>query len=61
MNLLQLSRILRLGIKNLMRYKLRAGLTILGIVFGVCSVVAMLSVGEGASQEIQAAIQRLGS
>jgi len=25
----------------------------LGIIFGVCSVVAMLSVGEGANQEIQ--------
>ena len=36
-------------------------LTMLGIVFGVCSVIAMLAIGEGASREAQAAIARLGS
>jgi len=50
-----------LAVKNLSQYKLRAGLTMLGIIFGVCSVVAMLSVGEGANQEIQEKIQRMGS
>jgi len=33
----------------------------LGIIFGVCSVIAMLAIGEGASQETQAIISRLGS
>jgi putative ABC transport system permease protein len=42
-------------------HKLRSMLTMLGIVFGVCSVIAMLAIGEGASQEAQAAIARLGS
>ena len=51
----------KLAVKNLSQYKLRAGLTMLGIIFGVCSVVAMLSVGEGANQEIQDKIQRMGS
>jgi putative ABC transport system permease protein len=51
----------KLAVKNLGQYKLRAGLTMLGIIFGVCSVVAMLSVGEGANQEIQEKIQRMGS
>jgi putative ABC transport system permease protein len=36
-------------------------LTGLGIVFGVASVVAMLAIGEGLSQEAQARIRRLGS
>jgi putative ABC transport system permease protein len=36
-------------------------LTALGIVFGVCSVVAMLAIGEGASFEAQEQIRRLGS
>ncbi|MHC4572698.1 MAG: ABC transporter permease [Planctomycetota bacterium] len=36
------------GIENLLLHKLRSFLTMLGIVFGVGSVVAMLSVGEGA-------------
>lgn len=54
-------RMIKLAVKNLSQYKLRAGLTMLGIIFGVCSVVAMLSVGEGANREIQEKIQRMGS
>ncbi len=54
-------RMVKLAVKNLSQYKLRAGLTMLGIIFGVCSVVAMLSVGEGANREIQEKIQRMGS
>jgi putative ABC transport system permease protein len=36
-------------------------LTVLGIVFGVCSVIAMLAIGEGASFEAQEQIKNLGS
>jgi putative ABC transport system permease protein len=36
-------------------------LTVLGIVFGVCSVIAMLAIGEGASFEAQEQIKSLGS
>jgi len=50
-----------LGVENLLLHKLRSFLTMLGIVFGVGSVVAMLSVGEGASEEALAQIRRLGS
>ncbi|MDH4239006.1 MAG: ABC transporter permease [Phycisphaerae bacterium] len=42
-------------------HRLRSALTTLGIIFGVCSVIAMLAIGEGASQEAQEAIARLGS
>jgi putative ABC transport system permease protein len=51
----------QLGIKSLMLHKLRSALTMLGIIFGVCSVIAMLAIGEGASYEAQEAIKRLGS
>jgi putative ABC transport system permease protein len=51
----------KLGVKSLMLHKLRSGLTMLGIIFGVCSVIAMLAIGEGASYEAQEAIKRLGS
>ena len=51
----------RLGIKSLMLHKLRAALTMLGIIFGVCSVIAMLAIGEGASFEAQQEIKKLGS
>lgn len=58
------SRLLRnihLGIKTLLLHKLRSCLTMLGVVFGVGSVIAMLAVGEGASQEALAQIRKLGS
>jgi putative ABC transport system permease protein len=51
----------RLGIKSLLLHKLRSVLTMLGIIFGVCSVIAMLAIGEGASYEAQEAIKKLGS
>jgi putative ABC transport system permease protein len=44
-------RIVRLGLKSLLLHKLRSSLTTAGILFGVASVIAMLAVGEGASQE----------
>ena len=50
-----------LGIENLLLHKLRSFLTMLGVVFGVGSVVAMLSVGEGASKEAMEQIRMLGS
>ena len=56
-----LIRNIMLGIGNLMLHKLRSFLTMLGVVFGVGSVVAMLSVGEGASKEALSQIRKLGS
>src|SRR5512134_2988842 len=57
----QLTSTVRLGIKSLALHKLRSSLTMLGIIFGVCSVIAMLAIGEGASYEAQEAIKKLGS
>ena len=57
----RLKRTLKLGFKSLTRHMLRSVLTMLGIVFGVGAVVAMLAVGEGASYESQERIKRLGS
>jgi putative ABC transport system permease protein len=56
-----ITRTFKLGVKSLGLHKLRSGLTVLGIVFGVCSVIAMLSIGEGASWEAQEQIKLLGS
>ena len=41
--------------------KARSSLTILGIVIGIGSVIAMVSIGQGAQGQIQANIQSLGS
>lgn len=54
-------RNIKLGIESLLLHKLRAFLTMLGIVFGVGSVIAMLSVGEGASKDALEQIRKLGS
>jgi putative ABC transport system permease protein len=54
-------REIQAGIRNLMLHKLRSSLTMLGMVFGVSSVIAMLAVGKGANQEALEQIRRLGS
>jgi putative ABC transport system permease protein len=52
--------LVRLGLRSLMLHKLRSGLSVLGVVFGVAAVVAMSSVGEGARRETLAQIEALG-
>jgi putative ABC transport system permease protein len=61
MHFFGVKRTVKLGIKSLWMHRLRSALTTLGIIFGVCSVIAMLAIGEGASEEAQEAITRLGS
>ncbi len=61
MFLFRLKHIVRLGAKSLWMHRLRSTLTTLGIVFGVCSVIAMLAIGEGASKAAQQAVAQLGS
>lgn len=41
--------------------KARSGLTILGIVIGIASVITMISIGQGAQTSIQQSIQSIGS
>lgn len=41
--------------------KVRSGLTVLGIVIGIASVIAMVSVGQGAQSSIQSSIESIGS
>lgn len=61
MFLFRLKRTAKLGIKSLWMHRLRSTLTMLGVIFGVCSVIAMLAIGEGASQTAQEVIKQLGS
>ena len=57
----RLRRTILLGIRSLALHKLRSILTVLGIIFGVSSVIAMLSIGEGAQHAAQEEIKKLGS
>ena len=52
---------MRTAAEAVVHNKLRAGLTSLGILFGVASVIAMLAIGRGAKQEILAQMALLGS
>ena len=48
------------GLDNLRAHKLRSILTMLGMIFGVAAVIAMLSIGAGAQQQMIAFIEQLG-
>ena len=49
-----------MGLSSLLVHKLRSGLTMLGMIFGVGAVVAMLSITEGAQKEMMSYIDLLG-
>lgn len=51
---------LGLGLQNLLLHKLRTLLTMLGMIFGVSAVIAMLSIGAGARQQAMAFLEQLG-
>src|SRR5439155_14654279 len=51
----------RSALQSLVTNKLRSSLTMLGVIIGVASVIAMVAVGNGASAQVQAQILSLGS
>jgi putative ABC transport system permease protein len=58
MNLLS---IIRIAFRALVRNKMRAALTMLGIIIGVSAVIAMVSIGQGAQQSVQNQIASIGT
>ncbi|MEM7457345.1 MAG: ABC transporter permease [Planctomycetota bacterium] len=56
----KLFSLVRMSVRSLMLHKLRSLLTILGLVFGVASVIIMLAVADGAGKEAQREIESLG-
>ena len=59
-NLAPLTAPVRTGLREIRSHKLRSLLTMLGMIFGVAAVIAMVSIGEGARQETLQQIQQLG-
>ncbi len=51
----------KLAMSSIRRNALRSVLTLLGIVIGVAAVIAMVTIGNGASQKVQENIAKLGS
>ena len=54
------TEVVRISVEALIRYRLRTALSTLGIVLGIAAVIAMLSVGEGAREEVLQQVQQLG-
>jgi putative ABC transport system permease protein len=57
---MSIKNLLKIALNALLRNKLRAFLTMLGIIIGVASVIAMLGIGEGSKISIQQQISGMG-
>lgn len=58
---MKLEKLLKNGLKSLFINKLRTGLAMLGIVIGIGSVIALISMGEASKTSVQSQIQSIGS
>src|ERR1700744_3025901 len=58
---MSLINLIRIALKALQRNKLRAFLTMLGIIIGVGSVIAMVAIGQGSKQSIHDQLSKMGS
>ncbi|WP_373787321.1 ABC transporter permease, partial [Bacteroides heparinolyticus] len=55
------TNLFKIALRALNNNKLRAFLTMLGIIIGVASVITMLAIGQGSKKSIQAQIAEMGS
>lgn len=55
------TNLFKIAFRALANNKLRAFLTMLGIIIGVASVIAMLAIGQGSKRSIQKQISEMGS
>ncbi len=58
---MRIVNLLKIAYRSLIKNKLRVLLTMLGIIIGVASVIAMLAIGQGSKQNIQASVASLGT
>lgn len=58
---MSLAETFQLAVQNILSSKLRTFLTMLGIIIGVASVIAMLAIGQGSKRSIQKQISEMGS
>ena len=55
------TNLFKIALRALANNKLRAFLTMLGIIIGVASVITMLAIGQGSKRSIQQQISEMGS
>lgn len=58
---MNISNLFRIALRAINKNKMRAILTMLGIIIGVASVIAMLAIGQGSKRSIEAQISEMGS
>ena len=58
---MNISNLFKIALRAIAANKLRSFLTMLGIIIGVASVIAMLAIGQGSKKSIQANIAEMGS
>lgn len=57
---MRISNLIKVALRSLSRNKMRTFLTMLGIIIGVASVIAMLAIGQGSKQNVQSSVASLG-
>src|ERR1035437_3675095 len=58
---MKLKKLITAAIKSILKSRMRSLLTALGIIIGVAAVIVMVSIGEGAQQQVETQIASLGS
>jgi putative ABC transport system permease protein len=53
--------ILKVSLKNIVSNKLRSGLTMLGLIIGIISVILLVGIGTGATSDVTSSVESLGT
>ena len=53
--------IIKVSLKNILSNKLRSGLTMLGLIIGIASVIILVGIGDGATSSVTSQVQSLGT
>ena len=58
---MRVSNLIKVALRSLSKNKMRTFLTMLGIIIGVASVIAMLAIGQGSKQTVEQSVSSLGT
>ena len=58
---MNINEVMRLSFRNLIRRKLRSGLTVIGLIIGIMAIISLISLSQGLEESIAGEFARLGS
>ena len=58
---MKIFEIIKSAFKNILSNKMRSGLTMLGLIIGIASVIVLVGIGNGASADVTSQVQSLGT